>query len=352
MPERKERGPHTEWQAETTENSPTDANPFSSDIGFVGGKSESAEEIQTKIEAKKAQAELHALVHDFMSSEVMAPFLSESGAEYLNDYYARTENPGDLAPVKTFMESVTRELEQNPELQKRMVDVFVRNNREQLQKHSEQQLNHLRALEPRPSFWKRQERKEYAHKRQAFYDWIINANVQRSVTNKVRDEYLSPEKSGKFNSYGYTDPLVGASHYVYATLDALPHKMGSKADVSFDKASIQERSEIVTMDIADLRYRQPNRIAETYLDNCFDFETGMMILAEYFSQVFHSVEEAEDFFQQRPFDERIWDTQEVNIDRLREIQSAMKAIQAATNIEPPLNLEVRIRDRAVPISAQ
>jgi hypothetical protein len=145
-----------------------------------------------------------------------------------------------------------------------------------------------------------------------------------------------------------------------------------------DDRDFQGRAEIVMMDIADVQVvignmekhgiRKVPCMMKCYLDNTFDYQGGKKLLAVYLASVFDSVEEAQSFFLENVGRElaESWykplgieeefsrmkptpmknETTNHALQRLRTEHQRMVDIFNETGIMPPLELEIRIPDRA------
>ena len=163
------------------------------------------------------------------------------------------------------------------------------------------------------------------------------------------DTFESPRRHGNTSSIGPQDILVQADNYVYASFDQTPHYMArtSQNQREIDPNGIEDRTELVMQDIANLHARYSDGLAKAYLSNTFDLETGKDILAEYLAYVFESPEEAIKFISlnNHPRDTQRWDTLLDEPENERVI-SKMKELKKELGIEPPLSLEIRIRSFA------
>ncbi len=181
----------------------------------------------------------------------------------------------------------------------------------------------------------------------------------------------------------YTDHMVRAENYVYASFDKISHYM-TKYDWKTNSLeqnhkdniywiqewSITNRAELVFCDIANIPWAKKywnwkNRwVLETYMLNCFEYNTGKELLALYLSIVFDSEEDVIEFFsnnhphQSQHWYDSFWGEKykspieqwqkDINskIDFENNTIERMKEIFVKTWIIPPLSLEVRIQDEA------
>jgi hypothetical protein len=221
--------------------------------------------------------------------------------------------------------------------------------------------------------------------------------------DKEKQEFLSSDitKPSEAFSGGYDLPVC-AHRYTYCSFDKISHPQaigaGYGEDVSvIDDSDFQGRAEMLTMDVADLgitsRKFKCNEM-DLLLKNTFDYESGKKILALYCALIFKDVAEAEDFFHRNcgrmaadgwykspaytikhatelgvnpshlkdgegnsmmdlhfhkgMLDENGSPTDKVSpsMKRLLEIQDKMIKLFEQTGIAPPLELELRVPQRA------
>lgn len=192
----------------------------------------------------------------------------------------------------------------------------------------------------------------------AFNEYIGAMRPVRSERRKDIDVLKAPRLTGTTSSFGPQDAFVQADAYVYASLDGLRHAMAANGETYLVDTDVAERGELIMQDIAnvgtagmgnaDRRYRD-------YLANLFDYAQGKRVLALYLASVFESPAEAEHFFQafQGPRFAQTWAqidggyaTDKVPAERLERIVSRMRTLMEETRIQPPMSLEVRVRDTA------
>ncbi len=175
------------------------------------------------------------------------------------------------------------------------------------------------------------------------------------------ERFESPARTGKISSFSMIDASIRAHEYVYATLDDIPHDMshGNESTV-IRQNNIDDRSELIMMDVGPLstRHQKPIRTMEYYLKNVFDLRNGKEILARYCAFAFETPEQAQSFIKlnanaQRaqwweegyPYEPAPPGMEEESRKGLEAIER-MKILLEKLQIEPPLNMEVRIQDYA------
>jgi hypothetical protein len=221
------------------------------------------------------------------------------------------------------------------------------------------------------------------------FEVFIDSLIPMTHTSVQVDELLAPIHT-KIQKHGGTeiDKLVRAENYVYASFDGIAHHMtyrGSErakllspeelkeANIKIlDQDDFQQRAEIVMMDVVDLKgFRKGNTLVDSYINNCFDYETGKQLLAVYLSKIFKTPEEAMRFIlhsndrrsaqnwsdirftrfgmpeslhprTKEEYDIIVAETNQRHI----EIIDRMKEIYEEIGIVPPLALEIRIHDSA------
>ena len=217
------------------------------------------------------------------------------------------------------------------------------------------------------------ERRHKKAKLKLFEEFVKNLAVVRADSKKF-DEYKSPEQTGEVKSYGPYDIMAHSEQFVYGSLAKIGHMMSQGGNQNtLDTNDIAPRAQIIMNDVANVaaRTHQGESIMKKYINNMFDFENGQRILALYLASVFDTAEQAEDVLSRSggiPSQAQRWDstfppiyhsrtnrpsTQEENraqIEAEKELSQKfltnMMSILAETGIEPPLSVEVRVKDSA------
>jgi len=208
-------------------------------------------------------------------------------------------------------------------------------------------------------------------KLKAFERYADSLTPVRADANDF-EEYLSPERSWKISSFGPQDVLVRSERFVYWSFAQIWHNMSKWPNQRIlDKEDIVSRAQLIMNDVAVVLARTPrdSSYMVKYLINMFDFETGKQILALYLAIVFDTPEQAQDMLGNVGVAEaQRWDSdmflhysdsafransreEYLQQEQLEKAKTAvfigkMKDILEKTGIEPPLSLEIRVRDRA------
>jgi hypothetical protein len=284
----------------------------------------------------------------------------------------------DIAKQRYAEDSIVLEeqerLAQDFELQNMYRALIEQGDVSELKKKSKAQLDLLLRIHWSDiPFWNIKKKRELEKKLQKFQDFIASLRVVRS-DNKDIPVYKSPSQTGNVYSYGPYDIMSRSEEFVYASFDTIGHGMSKGTlvrELDMDSAG---SAQIVMNDIANVApraAREQQAYMKKYINNLFDFDTGKEILAAYLAYVFDTPEQASDLLSRaggRPDVAQLWDststtdiltyqdTTPVNsqeeFNEKNEKSKAltqkfifrMKEILASTGIEPPLSLEVRIRD--------
>jgi len=250
------------------------------------------------------------------------------------------------------------ELKASPKTAEAYEAIMLREDPDFLKEKSEQQRDQLREL----YFGELPEWLQFAkrNKLKVFEDFIEQLDVVIGGTPAIKDidQFKSPQRTGVFSSYGASDVLVRAERYVYASFRQISHHMAGGTDQRvIDSENIAKRSQIVMQDISNMGMRasktKQGRLGH-YLNNLFDYQTGKEILALYCAYVFDTPEEASKTINANNQSSvaQHWDSIfSYGKDKVREQQilTRMEELLEMTDIEPPLSLEVRIRDFADPV---
>jgi hypothetical protein len=282
------------------------------------------------------------------------PPLSEYERFYRNTVPIK-ETEIDRVRSDSYLKHALEEFANNPETKRLYDGILLEGDHELLTQKSRMQLKELEEFYIESNAENLSSAKE---KLAAFHQWTSNLKPVRSDSNKSLTEFKSPKLSGKAEHSGYHgyDALVQAYNYVYASFDGIKHNLSYGDAVTLDESDLEDRAEVVMQDVADMVVGEKKSLVRNYINNLFDYKTAKMILAVYCASIFENPKEAQDFFHRnnggRLFVEG-WDKDKYpespdKAQRLRdeEIISQMKNILAKFGIEPPLSLEVRIKDCA------
>lgn len=285
---------------------------------------------------------------------------------------------GSLSPygrelLAQLLASIDQEFQEDPDLLVQCRKMFLENDQEYLRKKSVAQLQEMMTLydgnQQPASFWQWRRKREQQEKQQekkkhleTFRKFVDGLTPVRADSHKDLTVFKSPRAIGQHNSFGPKDVPVQADNYVYAGFPEIAHHM-SLGGRRLDENELRDRAELVMNDAGFVWQRANNRngkFMRTYLRNAFDYTTGKEILAAYLASVFASPEEAAAFVRcnNDPPSVQHWEeggnrgfhnkeyTLRFPPERAAQIIARMKEIRDATGIEPPLSLEVRIRDHA------
>lgn len=268
----------------------------------------------------------------------------------------------------------SEELRNNPNLARDYQEILLNNNTEYLKKKSEEKLSSLKDL-----FFEGAHVYNYFafRKRKAkldeFADFVDQIKpIRGDKADLAFSEFSSPRKTKKVSSFGDQDVIAQADDYVYGSFDKIRHHMSDRSAQQYELSGEDgnERGQVVMQDIANIRSRSTNQnLVQNYLNNVFDYKTGKEILAVYLASVFESPNEAINFIARNntPMEAQRWDSegilsypidllpdQKLSMSELNRLANArsqkivekMKELNLKLGIEPPLSLEVRIRDAA------
>ena len=259
----------------------------------------------------------------------------------------------------------------NPDLRTLYSDIIEQNNFDRLREKSELQLYNLKTryfgdLHP--------EDNEFAQKEEKireFTQFVENLIPVRVDPNEY-DEYISPERSGNIKSFGPQDILVRSDQFVYGSFAEIGHLMSQGRNQRLlDIDDIAPRAQIVMQDIANIvaRVGGDQSAVEKYLLNLFDWENGKKILAFYLASVFDTTQQAMDALSGTGGNPQIaqrWEnmftyynrsfkpksTEEFLAQKSRDeeqtliFRERMQKMLENTGIEPPLSIEIRVKDTA------
>lgn len=277
-----------------------------------------------------------------------------------------------------FADSITENeyilLAQDPETKSLYQDIFEGSNFDTLREKSANQATELsERYFGRYSLFSFRERHQKKAKLELFERFVETLAPVRADKNEY-SEYQSPERTGNAASYGPQDILVHSEKFVYASFTEIGHSMSQGPDQHrLDKNDIAPRAQIVMNDIANVvaRTAPGESFVKKYLKNIFDFENGKKILAIYLASVFETPQQAVDMLSStggRPEAAQRWDSMPVfnykdstmepknieefntqnkhNNEMAQIFLQRMKLILEETGIEPPLSIEVRVKDSA------
>lgn len=268
----------------------------------------------------------------------------------------------------SFLEAAIQEIANNPALAAQYQDILINNNNEALKEKSSEQLVALLAQYYEGAD---EQDKEVLRKRlEEFQSAITALHPSRGDKASISfAEFQSPRLTKKVASYGERDIIAQADNYVYASLSELRHYMtehsGQKYQLS--ESDAMQRGQIIMQDIANAN--EPTGLVKRYLNNLFDYKTGKEILAVYLASVFKTPTEAFTFVNKNNHPNTVQHWQKANMlyyptellpnleqpittldkeakIKESEIAERMRKIYNTLGIEPPLSLEVRIRDSA------
>lgn len=275
--------------------------------------------------------------------------------------------------VRKFLDQVAEEFAHDPQTEERCSRILIEHDSIALRENGERQRNAI------AQYWQEQNGGDAKAKARLAAFVVFTQCLQPVRADKPGLPYTqfeSPRRVGAAASFGAQDTAVQADRYVYGSFDGIRHNMARGNSYRLDEAAIADRAEIVMQDIANVIAREGAQPMKRYIDNLFDYRNGKQVLAYYLASVFESPKEAERFLernngmqQAQRWDEGFlspvmdevhvqegdddatvrarWQEAEMKSDRRKEeIERAMKDILAATGIEPPLSLEVRIPDTA------
>lgn len=262
-------------------------------------------------------------------------------------------------------------IDKDPDLVSLYKEIIENNNFEKLREKSLQQVELLYKRFLCSEEMSEQELLARENKLKLFTEFVDNLTPIRADDNDY-DEYRSPELSGVAKSYGSQDVLIHSEKFVYGSFREIGHLMSQGQNQKvLDVEDISPRAQIVMNDIANVIPRTPagKSFIEKYLQNLFDFENGKKVLALYLASVFETPQQALDMLQgaggtphqaQRWEDFLVYQTKNIQAETTEEYLikkqedqenstlfiNRMKSILEDTGIEPPLSIEIRIKDTA------
>ena len=272
-----------------------------------------------------------------------------------------------------------RTLASNPELYELVKSNMVDGDQTELRKKTNRQVETLKKLydeqrEPeRGQDVEDEKLASFVQHVDSFIPFRKDKDINKS---KTHESFQSPRMLGiERGDHGY-DFIPQSGAYVYGSFDKLSHDMAGqnldspksneelKDDGMYilDESDIEDRAEIVMIDIADVKPRQDGEEAvEMYLNSLFDYGGGKKILAYYLALIFTDVKECAHITRQwgSRFVAEKWNRHEDDFvnshknddpdlpeQRIREIYRKIQEIYKETSIMPPVQLEVRVRDSA------
>jgi len=252
-------------------------------------------------------------------------------------------------------------LEAAPETAKAFSEMIEAHNQEALREKSQLQLDQLKQeFFGEATFWEQKlpwKKKERAAE--------LSQKENKLATFKAFVEGLKPvnkESVAEKPDTHTEDDLVRADDYVAGSFVG-PDKKGfgidrfhTAGEDEIDPSVLDQSGQIVTNNVHFIANRVPaEKLAQTYLDNTFDYQTGQEILATYMASVFETPDEAANFlndnynkndttwnYRLRP---KMGEYSANQGKRREEILQATEKIYGQTGILPPTNMEVRV-DRA------
>lgn len=254
----------------------------------------------------------------------------------------------------------------DPRLRAGYEKLIMRGDQEALRQKSERQLQTLTEMYYGPfSLTGLLERKAKQHKLERAREWVRSLRPTRADEDR-RKKFESPRRTGHAASFGALDVLVDADSFVYGSFDKITHTMARSMQPNFLREDeLAPRAQLLMNDVVNVTARHGRdgkTCMESYMTNMFDYRVGKEILAVYIAMVCDEPEHAESLFRTDPANQQHWDEYDglyVN-DRSYEgddwiahneklsktYTDRVKAIMQKTGIEPPLSLEVRVRDYA------
>lgn len=301
------------------------------------------------------------------------PLINEDNAKKIAELRERLRSTGQGDPI---INAERERIAQDQEFQAMYSEIIEQNNFGRLREKSAIQLDGLkkRYFGRKPSFWNLKEKEVFRQKEkklQRFTEFVESLTPVRADRNKY-EEYLSPARSGNINSYGPQDILVHAERFVYGSFAEMGHWMSQGLDQrQLDTDDIAPRAQIVMQDIANVaaRVSGDGSFVKKYLQNLFDWDNGKKILALYLASVFDTPQQAHDALsigQGHPQIAGQWEeyftyydpsftsgsTEEFLNQRAKDqqltqvLRERMQKMLEDTGIEPPLSLEIRVKDSA------
>ena len=265
-------------------------------------------------------------------------------------------------------------IKNDPELESLYADIIEKGDQGRLVEKSAKQVADLsKRYMGKFSPFAFRERSKKIEKLKRFTEFIEGLSPVRSDSRDFA-EYKSPELVGSAASYGPQDVVSKSEQFVYGSFTDIGHMMSQGHDQRrLDQADIAPRAQIVMNDVANVlpRTKPDESFMKKYLANLFDYDNGKKILALYLASVFETPEQAKDMLASgggRPIVAQRWDSldllqyrdrthkansQEEILSKQKEDEKLgktfverMKKLLEDTGIEPPLSLEVRVKDTA------
>ena len=264
-------------------------------------------------------------------------------------------------------------INKDPELKFLYQDIIENGNFDRLREKSAKQVDELSQryfgkfsiLKIGEYFKKKEKLKEF--------ETFVNSLAPVRADKNSFDEFKSPKESGKVASYGPQDIIVHSEEYVYGSFTKIGHGMSKGENQHIlDEKEIAPRAQIVMNDIANVVARSGDgSYTEKYLKNTFDYDSGKKILTLYLASVFDKPQQAQDLLsgtEGQAFTAQHWDTegmlkyrdstfadetpgayleqQKREEEMTKTFLEWMKSLLKDTGIEPPLSIEVRVKDSA------
>lgn len=275
-------------------------------------------------------------------------------------------------------DSIAQELEliaRDPELAALYRDIIENGDLESLKTKSAAQVAELsQRYLGNFSLLKLPERLRKTNKLKLFSKFVNGLTPIRADSQSYDGEFKSPERTGNLYSYGPQDTVAHAEQFVYGSFAEFAHLMARNLpQYRLDQTDIAPRAQIIMNDVANVIARtEPGQsFMKKYLTNTFDWENGKKILALYLASVFDTPEQAQNMIDSaggNPMAAQHWDEgnslryydpelsshsdEEYSRQRAKEIEQSeiflerMRNILADTGIEPPLSIEIRVKDTA------
>jgi len=261
----------------------------------------------------------------------------------------------------------------DPELNFLYHEIIEKGNFDLLREKSAEQLEELsKRYFGKFSIFKLGEHLRKKEKLKSFETFVDSLEPVRADKNNF-PEFKSPKESGKVASYGPQDIIVRSEEYVYGSFDKIGHSMskGENQHV-LDEKEIVPRAQIIMNDIANVVARSSGEsYAKKYLNNTFDYDSGKKILTLYLASVFDNPQQAEDVLSRaegQAMTAQRWDSegmlnyrdstfadmtpgayqqqQKREEEMMQTFLGRMKSMLKDTGIEPPLSIEIRVKDSA------
>ncbi len=259
------------------------------------------------------------------------------------------------------IEQARSAMEAKPEIAEAYGEMIEAHNQEALRAKSQQQLDQLtKTYYGASSFWEQTLPWKKKQREQILADKESKLAVFKKFVSELKP--VNKEAVAEKPDTQAEDALVKDDDYVTGGFVG-PDQVAFGVDRfhtagkdELDKSALEQSGQIVTNNIHFVANRVPaEKIAETYLNNTFDYQTGKDILAVYLASVFKNPEEANNFlndnynkndtewnFRLRP---KMGEYSAAQAQRREEILQAAEKIYGQIGMLPPTNMEVRL-DRA------